>query len=422
MTYAQLFDRLRNLSSTTPVMITSVFRDGAGDTLNYPDFFARLREVYSGPIFSPQGNNIGHGAMGGKVVSQFEQGRIAAGLVGRLLAGTPAAELKLVADSPNLYTFDYRDLQRLGIKETRLPAGSVILNRPSSIFDEYAHWVFGGLVVILIQLALIAMLVVSIRQRKEAEGRLKQAIEVADNANRAKSAFLASMSHELRTPLNSIIGFSEMIRTELLGPMGNPKYAEFVGDIHDSGTHLLTLINSVLDLSKIEAGKMVLDEQSIPVDVLARDSLRIVEPLAKGGKININFIPPPQPLHLHADATKIKQVLINLLGNAVKFTNAGGFIDFEIHGNADEGVTFVVRDTGIGMTAENISVALSNFGQVEGHLVRKYEGTGLGLPLAKKLVDLHGGTMPVESTPGVGTTVTVRLPKSRVSLSESIAA
>ncbi|MCH9053199.1 MAG: PAS domain S-box protein [Proteobacteria bacterium] len=210
-------------------------------------------------------------------------------------------------------------------------------------------------------------------------------------ADRAKSEFLASMSHELRTPLNAIIGFSELIKDETFGPVGNVKYREYTNDIHESGQHLLGLINDILDLSKIESGTDELRNETIEVSEIIRSALKLVGQRAEQGGIKLELELADQLPALRADERKLKQILVNLLSNAVKFTDAGGAVTLRAWCRMDSGYVFQIVDTGIGMAPEDIPKALSRFGQVDADLNRQYEGTGLGLPLTKALVEQHGG-------------------------------
>ncbi len=236
----------------------------------------------------------------------------------------------------------------------------------------------------------------------------------AEAANRTKSEFLAAMSHELRTPLNAIIGFSEMIKIETLGPVGNPQYRGYASDIYSAGKHLLALINDILDLSKVESGSDELHEDSIAVPEFVQSVIGLVRQRAENGSVKLDTdICDDLPLLL-ADERKLKQILVNLLSNAVKFTDSGGQVTLKAWCRSDSGFVFQIVDTGIGMTPEDIPKALSQFGQIGRDLNRKYEGTGLGLPLSKNLVELHGGYLDLQSDLGTGTTVTVRFPASRI--------
>jgi signal transduction histidine kinase len=230
----------------------------------------------------------------------------------------------------------------------------------------------------------------------------------AEVANKSKTEFLANMSHELRTPLNAIIGFSTLMRDEIVGEMPFT-YREYPGLIVESGEHLLGIINSVLDIAKAESNKMVLDRHEVEVEPIVRFSSDQIQQMAEKARVAYDVEMNDNLPRLYADAPKLRQVLINLLSNAVKFTPSGGSVMLKVE-REQGGVVFRVRDTGIGMEPANIDVALTPFGQVEAHFSRKYQGVGLGLPLSKKLVELHGGTLDILSTPGAGTTVTVRLP------------
>jgi signal transduction histidine kinase len=247
-----------------------------------------------------------------------------------------------------------------------------------------------------------------------AERRLAAAKEEAEMASRTKSEFLANMSHELRTPLNAIIGFSDVMHSELLGPLV-PRYRSYAKDIQESGEHLLGIINDILDLSKIEAGRLTLREEIVDPTLMVRECVRLVQARAEEAGIALQLqIPAEAPCHLNADAVKLKQILLNLVSNAVKFTPRGGRVEVMLRQGRGGKFEVVVEDTGIGMTEGEVAIALQPFRQIESTFARTREGTGLGLPLTKALVELHGGTMTIDSARGCGTTVTVSFPLERV--------
>jgi two-component system, cell cycle sensor histidine kinase PleC len=245
------------------------------------------------------------------------------------------------------------------------------------------------------------------------EAQLASALNAETRANAAKSDFLALMSHELRTPLNAIIGFSEMLGTEMLGPIGHPRYREYANDVHGAGKHLLALINDILDLSKAAAGKFELVcEEVAPADIV-EECVRLTRGKAHEGGLRLTSELAPGLSNLVVDRLRFKQALLNLCSNAIKFTPPGGKVHVTAHQPEDGSFVLAVRDTGIGMTPEQIPVALEPFRQVASPFARRAEGTGLGLALVKSLIECHGGKLEIESTLHKGTTVRLVLPPER---------
>ncbi|WP_193172769.1 PAS domain-containing sensor histidine kinase [Nisaea nitritireducens] len=253
-----------------------------------------------------------------------------------------------------------------------------------------------------------------ITEERDRQAQLLKTIYEADHANRAKSAFLANMSHELRTPLNAIIGFSEILTDQLFGKMQNDRYLEYAKDINDTGQHLLTVLNDLLDISRIEAGFLTLDENVIDVQRMMRSCARMLNEKISAAQLTLSLdIPEDFPAFL-GDETRLRQVVINLLTNAVKFTPSGGKISVSVNTVDDGGLEITVEDTGVGISAKDLERVMEPFQQAEQDLSRRYGGVGLGLSLARNLTELHDGTIKLESEPGVGTLVRVHLPADRV--------
>ncbi len=249
---------------------------------------------------------------------------------------------------------------------------------------------------------------------KETADQLARALDVADRANRSKSEFLATMSHELRTPLNAVIGFSLMIKDESCGPVGSNEYRDYAGHINSAAQHLLDLITDILDLSKLEAGREVLQEEVISVPDVIESARRLVFQRRKETCAELELDICDDLPWLFADERKLKQILVNLLSNAFKFTEADGRVTLRVWCRPDSGFVIQVEDSGIGISPDDIPKALSQFVQIDSRHNRKYAGTGLGLPLAKALVERHGGSLDLQSRPGVGSTVTLRFPTARI--------
>lgn len=307
---------------------------------------------------------------------------------------------------------DYRDEKGTEGRDARLKRaksangrGSEFVSRDGRIIQKRRNPMPGGGFVSTYQ---------DVTKRKHSLMLLEEAKERAEQASRSKSEFLANMSHELRTPLNAIIGFSQIMSDELLGPLGDKVYLEYARDIKASGEHLMSIINDILDLSKVEAGKTQLNEQDVDISSVIKSCLRLMEERAAAGKIAMTSEVPQSPLMLRCDERLMRQIILNLLSNAVKFTPRGGKVTVSAAIVADEGFTLTVSDTGIGIAEADIPKAMSPFMQVDNSLSRKFNGTGLGLPLVDSFTRLHGGTFQLDSKVGEGTSAIIRLPADRI--------
>lgn len=283
---------------------------------------------------------------------------------------------------------------RIEIEHLKADGSRIVADVSASVLEEYPD--------------IVQAVLRDVTDRKRLEESLLQAKVAAETASRTKSEFLANMSHELRTPLNSIIGFSDALMEGYFGEL-NPKQVRYVQNVSNSGRHLLSIINDILDISKVEAGKMKLFPECIHVDSILEEMIALVQPIAAKKEIRINVIRDPKLENLLADKAKIKQILYNLLGNAIKFTHDGGSITIYAHIN-DDMARFSIIDTGIGISPEDQKKLFRPFTQLDASVARKYEGTGLGLALVKEIVELHGGHIWVESKVGKGSNFTFELP------------
>ncbi len=294
------------------------------------------------------------------------------------------------------------------------------------VYDVSPSWrdplklqVYGTGIILAVFVVLYAALFLSINRAEkiittqhEANLELAEAKIRAEAESQEKSKFLANISHELRTPLNAIIGFSEIIKDEVMGPLGNQQYKEYTSDIYASGVHLLSLINDILDYSKAEAGKLEIDLVEVDVTKIMKSSLRLVSPRAEESGVALIDNVPEDHFVVRTDPKRLKQIILNLLSNSVKFTPAGGKVTLYSWYNVQSDTLIIeVKDTGIGIAPKDISKVMSTFGQLENEYNRKYEGTGLGLPLSKKLIELMGGRFKIESQVNQGTVVTISIPK-----------
>lgn len=252
-----------------------------------------------------------------------------------------------------------------------------------------------------------------LEETARAEAEMRDAKERAEHANAAKGEFLAQMSHELRTPLNSIIGFSDVIRNEVFGPVGNHRYGDYLNGVHSSGTHLLALIDDILEMARMEAGKFTLNEEVVDLTVLAAEVKMQLGERAREGQVALRCSISTCAPKVNGDARRIYQMLLNLMSNAVKFTRPNGIVDVSASRNDDNSLSIHVSDTGIGMTEEEVEKVIEPFTQARGSILNAREGTGLGLPIVKGLIEQHGGTLALDSIVNEGTTAHLIFPAER---------
>jgi len=304
-------------------------------------------------------------------------------------------------------------------KKQRVPAVLELLYDITPFWNNVLYYQVTSTVIIILILVILfgSMYFATYKTENLLASQYEQNVDLvtakasAEEASREKSKFLAGVSHELRTPLNAIIGFSEILKDEVMGPVANEQYKEYINDIHASGVHLLSLINDILDFSKAEAGKMKIEVAEVDITKLIKNTLRLIAPRASEAKVKLIEEIPDQHQIIKTDGKRLKQVILNLLSNAVKFTPEEGSVTLSAwHNLSDKCFYIEVRDTGVGIAPKDISKVMATFGQVENQLSRRFDGTGLGLPLSKKLVELMGGELRIKSEVGKGTDITIILP------------
>lgn len=248
-----------------------------------------------------------------------------------------------------------------------------------------------------------------IEQQPCTDAELRQLREQAESARRVKAEFLANINHELRTPLNAVIGFSELLEQQVFGPLGHPRYVEYARLIRSSGDHLLRIVTEILDMSRSGAGLIDLYLEPVALDRIIANCERLLSSKAAEGGVRLIIEPSTAPV-IVADSARIEHALLNLISNAIKFTTRGGRVTVAAHPHAS-GAEIVVADTGVGMSHAELLIALEPFRQVDSSLTRRYDGMGLGLPVAKRLIEMHGGMLLIDSMPGDGTSVSITLPR-----------
>jgi signal transduction histidine kinase len=376
---------------------------------------------------------------GGYVAASIIVGVTLGGIALHVAAGAAGLRRRIIGAS--LFTLAICGMHFTGMASVTLVPDPTIALPDEVIAPEWLAVAVAAVTVLIIALGFIGSVVdehlagraaaeaerlrAYVAELEQTKGRLEAAskdlataLEAAAAGSQAKSQFLAAMSHELRTPLNAVIGFAELMAAESFGQLGDARYRDYATNIRDSGRYLLGRINDILDFSKLDSGRLLLDEETIDLGETLASVRKMVAEQAAESAVSLTFEAAPDLLYVHADPRRIRQVLFNLVHNAIKFTPAGGEVTVKAM-RCDAGVAISVADTGIGIAPEDVPTALERFGQIDGSLARRYEGTGLGLPLSKRLVELHGGKLDLRSEVGVGTTVSILLPAAASLLPES---
>jgi len=536
MSYQDLSEKLRELKAGSVINLLSAFQDANGVTKSERGITGLLIENTSVPFVHPWEAHLGHGSMGGVVVSHYEQGRQAGKLATAVLSGRSPADIPVVGSSPNKLVIDYEVMNAFGYEIDQMPAGAEFINFPETLLGEYKEYAFIGGVFLVLQSGIIFLLVILNRRRRIAEkshhesqkrfrdfansssdwfwemddqlrfsyfsGRfeemtgvhpskllgktreetgipgvekdvwekhlatlrnhepfrefvhprdkngeivwvaisgepafdpdghflgyrgtgsditerraadeaLRAALKTTEQANQSKSNFLAMMSHEFRTPLNAILGFSDIMRQQIFGPLGKKEYTEYASDIHDSGKHMLALVNDILDISAVEAGKREFEREEIVVSQLLEEGARSMRQYAIDRNITVDVDPCSTAPKLNSDRRAVMQILYNLLSNAIKYTAPCGRVVLS-SSIENERLTIQVSDTGVGIPEDQLPDITEAFTRSHSDpLIAQEEGTGLGLAIVQSLTHELGATLFFESTVGKGTTVIVAFP------------
>lgn len=410
----QIRQNLASLPSDTLLFLSGQASDqGVGRALSPAENSSLITAVSPFPTYTFWDFHLNRGVIGGHIITGPEQGRKAAEMALHVLDGTPADSIPVVMTTPTQDIFDYKVMQRFGIRPADLPEGATVINRSVTLWETYRWQIIGISSLLVIETLLIGLLLHLARERRLAIAALTEAMEEAKAANHAKTTFLANMSHELRTPMNGVLGMANIIRRGGV----TPKQADQLDKLEASGKHLVEIINAILDISKIEAGKVTLEHTELYLDAIVTDIATMLTPSTEIKNLKLYVETPPEPYKLIGDSTRLKQALLNYAGNAIKFTEQGHVTlrsRVEEESANDVLIRFEVEDTGIGIDPEVADKLFHAFEQADSSTTRKYGGTGLGLVITKKLAELMGGETGVSSTLGAGSTFwfTARLKKA----------
>lgn len=396
-------DSLKQIPTGSPVLLLSAYLFEANKTLNFKNSLQLISENLQAPVFHLWNHGMGDGIIGGKIISQFEEAKNAASIVRGIIKGNKIENLKVIAESPNIFVFDYKELEKHHISINQLPAKSHIINRPNSFMVRNKKLIRIGSIVFASLVVFIILLILIIAHQKRVEVKLQIAMKKAEESDKLKSAFLANMSHEIRTPMNGILGFLDLLQNPDLTSSKKNSYSKL---INESGERLLNTINDIIDYSKIEAGDIPLRNENFSVSELFSYYFNFYEPLAKEKNLTLIMEVPEvgTDISIESDKTMMDSILSNLLNNALKFTEKGVIkFGYKINNKSNnKELICYVSDTGAGIAKDKQDLIFKRFIHADNNITRGHEGSGLGLAICKAYIEKMGGKIGVESELGKG--------------------
>ena len=413
MTYDEFIDTLKGFTGNDIVISAYPYLFSDGEKITYKDLIELIDEntKENVPIYGVLTYGIGEGFLGGKVVSHYTQGKEAGIIANKLLNGERSKDISIISSDINEYVFDYNKLKAMKIKESSLPEGSIILNKPQSFLEKYKTLILPVSLTILGLFTIIIALMIYSLDQKEYEKEILKAKSIAETANKSKDHFISNISHELRTPVAVIISANQLLKLKMNKYNFEEKenLTEKLNIIDKNCYRLMRLVNNIIDVAKIDANFMKVNLKNLNAIELLEDLVMSVIPYAENKNVNIIFDTEEEEVLMALDKEKIERIVLNLLSNAIKFSNEGGNIFFNIY-LEDNNLVFFVADNGIGIEEKDLEKIFEKFIQVDETMTRKNEGSGIGLSLVKSFVGLHKGKIYVESVPNKGSKFTVKLP------------
>ncbi|MDO4534343.1 MAG: sensor histidine kinase, partial [Clostridium perfringens] len=413
MSYNEFTNLLGSFTKNDIIICAYPYMFSGERRITYKDLMELISENVKDevPFYGVLTYGIGSGVLGGKVVSHYTQGEEAGKIVNKILNGETSKDISIVSSDINEYVFDYNKLKSIGIKESSLPEGSIIINKPESFWVKYKRLILPVSLTILGLFAIIIAFIIYSVDQKKYEKEILKAKSIAETANKSKDHFISNISHELRTPVAVIVSANQLLKLKMEKYDFEEKQnlTEKLNIIDKNCYRLMRLVNNIIDIAKIDANFMKVNSKNLNAVELLEDLVMSVIPYAENKNVNIIFDTQEEEIIMALDKEKMERIVLNLLSNAIKFSKEGGTVFFNIY-IEDNNLVFYVADNGIGIEKDDLEKIFEKFIQVDETMTRKNEGSGIGLSLVKSFVRLHNGKIYVESTPKEGSKFTVKLP------------